>query len=228
MNISEINKEILKIWESHKNLQNGRMPLFYGEQTKNCLLFIGMNPSFSERGISAIAKKSKKSHINKEYFKYPNSEFLIEDSIEFDEAAKKHYPYFNKFKDLATTSKMEWEHIDLFFLRETLQKDALKRLLLKGKLNSYGKSQIELSKRLIDYAKPKIIIVANAKASEIFKAEYKSKFSEESGVYFTKINGIETPTIFTSMLTGQRALDNFSYEMLKWNLKRLMQNNSLK
>ncbi len=75
---------------------------------------------------------------------------------------------------------------------------------------------------------PKIIVVDNTlartflgkdKVGEVdIWLDYEFKFDEEIGTYLW--NNI--PVFFTSMLTGQRALDNGSFERLKWQVKRAL------
>ncbi len=96
--------------------------------------------------------------------------------------------------------------------------------------------QIEISREIIEKAKPKIIVVNNTLARDFFginKSEdrtqsvwmgYDFKFDYEIGTHRiignkelkTDLTG--TPVIFTSMLTGQRALDNGSFERLTWHI----------
>ena len=49
--MTSINEEILNVWESYSEHHNNLMPIFHNDVEKKGLLFIGMNPSFSEKGI---------------------------------------------------------------------------------------------------------------------------------------------------------------------------------
>ncbi len=87
--------------------------------------------------------------------------------------------------------------------------------------------QYLISKDIIELATPRIIVVNNAYARKWMTEKdfnihcYESKFDDNIGTHRIvkndKLNG--TPVFFTSMLTGQRALDLGSYERLKWHLK---------
>jgi len=65
---------------------------------------------------------------------------------------------------------------------------------------------------------PEVIVVANAKASKIFKQEYKmdDKMNKSTGFYFKG----EIPIFFSGMLSGRRALDIHSRERLIWHIKK--------
>ena len=117
---------------------------------------------------------------------------------------------------------MQWDHIDLFFVRETSQKGFLSKMIDKNEINEFGKEQLRLSRRLIESSNPQFIIVANAKASEIFIEVYESTFDDDLGCYITEINKEKVPTMFSSMLTGQRALDRYSFQSMEWNMKRII------
>ena len=93
---------------------------------------------------------------------------------------------------------------------------------------------MEISKQIIEEAKPKIIVVNNSLARRFLgfdKGEkneqvyyewigFDFKFDDDIGTHRIinneMLNG--TPVFFTSMLTGQRALDNGSYERLIWHI----------
>ena len=66
----------------------------------------------------------------------------------------------------------------------------------------------------------KVIVVANAFAScimkncDLFKIK-KDRF-EANGWDTLRVHNDEIPIIFSSMLTGQRALDNHSFRRLQW------------
>ena len=82
--------------------------------------------------------------------------------------------------------------------------------------DDFCKKLDEATKELIDGIMPDIIVIANAKASELMqkiffgesKAE-KIKLKRETKCTY-RLNGQETEMIFSSMLSGQRALDTYS------------------
>ena len=63
--------------------------------------------------------------------------------------------------------------MDLFYLRETSQKKLEKSISEgSGNLNEFGREQLEITKCILERITPKVIVVANAFASRIYKKEY--------------------------------------------------------
>lgn len=122
--------------------------------------------------------------------------------------------------------------MDLLYFRETDQSKIGTILREKNGLDFIWK-QLELSKLLLEKCQPRIIVVCNALAGTFIgkdKVGENNKwldldlnFDTEIGTY--KWNN-KTPIFFSGMLTGQRALDNGSYERLKWQIRRTIINNS--
>lgn len=116
-----------------------------------------------------------------------------------------------------------WNHIDLFYLRETSQEKLRRSIFLKTRvLNKFGRDQMDITRNILERITPKAIVVVNALASNIFKEEYKLKFDQYHGCYFTRISGRNVPTFLSSMLSGQRALDIFSRERLGWHIRKVL------
>jgi len=218
----EFNEKLLKIWKEHKELVK-TYPLLCPEFKKDCILFIGINPSFSNKAF----KRMKESRLNEEKLKYPNFEeekWIIGQAIKDEKEGKNIHPYFKKFIEIARGIGQDWEHLDLFFFRETSQDKAKKMIEYKKgiRMNDFGLKQLKLSLETMKDIEPKVIVVSNALASDIIKNNTKidsSRFNEEG---FHRIYENKTPIIFSSMLTGQRALDNHSLERLIWIIKRAL------
>ena len=214
--MKSINENIIKLWEKDHNQK--RSPNFYPDLKNNALLFIGLNPSFSEKGLKQILKDEQQySHVLENIDTYFNFNTFEEDKIEVFKSigllAKAKYPYFKKFADISKELNIEWEHIDLLFERETNQK-----LIEKKITDSFCQEQIKLSIELISIIEPKIIVIENAFASKVLKKFLELKWNDKLGTYLTKS---EIPVFLSGMLTGQRALDNGSYERLLWHLKSI-------
>ena len=77
-------------------------------------------------------------------------------------------PYFSKFRDIAKSidKKLNWEHIDIFFIRETNQKTVKQ---IREKYPEFFQNQLSLSIEIIEELNPKIIIITSAFASRILK-----------------------------------------------------------
>ena len=129
------------------------------------------------------------------------------------------YAYFNKFNDLSTYTNLDWEHIDLFFHRETSQDKFKNSIHNRKELIEFAQCQLKLSKQMIFSCEPKMIVVANAFASDILVKEFDLVFNENFGYHEIKVSGRVVPIFLASMLTGSRARDKYSYHRLKWELK---------
>ncbi len=168
------------------------------------LLFIGINPSFDE------ARDSKVS------FFYPS---------------KNGHPFFKKLHEVADKTELEVAHLDLLFHRETEQKQIVNIL---GETNGleFIWQQLQVSKNILELSKPKIIVVCNTRARQFLGFDkdknqnvwlgYDFDFDEDLGTHKiistdSQLNG--KPVFFSSMLSGQRALDKGSLERLHWHIK---------
>ena len=213
----EFKEEIELLWNNDKYAE---IPIvergygIHGEIITDSLLFIGINPSF--------VKNSK-----------PGSYY-----INLGQNGKtrdgKSYAYFKKFVDITNKindkrgvgQKIQWSHLDLLFHRETEQHfiDALKKE--KNGID-FISNQLKLTKKILLKSRPKIIVVCNTKARDFLRTKNDQlsmgldyEFDEDLGTEVI-INTPElkhTPVFFTSMLTGQRALDNGSYKRLIWHI----------
>jgi hypothetical protein len=223
--INEINQEVLKLWEhTFDNDSEVFMPLIYLPIKKRILLFVGLNPSFSLKGFRIILKDTPYLHLNpEEFFHWRNrAKFDLETAQTIEALARSKYTFFDKFRDIARYTATEWEHIDLFFYRQTGQNDFKRRIYSAGVLSEFARKQLELSKGLIVEVCPKAIVVANAHASKLFSQEFKTKFDEEQGCHMIRLNDQVVPVFLASMLTGQRAMDVYSYERFRWHIKKVL------
>lgn len=217
-----INQAIFKIWKDCKI--SNLVPQFYGSLNPNSLLVVGLNPSFSIKGFRSFLKGSKyDQHLAdlKSFYSFSRIsenlnegafDLFIQDFIEIENISKAKYSYYIKIQELVKETNLKWEHIDLFFVRDTKQKELEE---LYKERNECLKKQIELSKQLIKLLKPKMIVVANAFASKIMLEHYDLTWNKAIGTF--KLTD-ETPVFLCSMLTGQRALDKGSFDRLKWHL----------
>lgn len=163
------------------------------------LLFVGINPSYTE----------------------------ADKEIRYYNAHDGNHPYFRPFKQIAQETGLPWSHLDMLFHRETEQK-AINQLLKKPHGVEFIWQQLQISRQLLDAAHPAVIVVCNTKAREFlgFNQQTDKKhwlgldfeWDETLGTY--RYQGI--PTFFTSMLSGQRALDSGSHRRLVWHIKRAL------
>jgi len=102
---------------------------------------------------------------------------------------------------------------DLVYYKETKAhkiKDIIEKEDLKEKIFDFFKQQLE-------YYKPKGVIITNAFASKLVYEMNHNDTNYVSDDFVDKI-----PIIYSSMVSGQRALDNFNYLRLKKDIKEIL------
>ncbi len=200
----EFGSQIEKIWHDPKfeNIEiRKRGFAIQNDIRQNALMFIGINPSYNN----------------------------VPGYIYYDNSHGKTHPYFKKFIDISIAVGINWTHLDLLFVRETSQ-NIIKTLGNTSNGHDFFDEQLKISKQIIETAKPQIIVVNNTHARDLLNsnsfstAKFDFEFDQILGtkkiVNHKILNG--TPVFFTSMLTGQRALDLGSYERLIWHIKYVM------
>jgi hypothetical protein len=239
----EINEKIISIWNKYPSKSKENSPLLYPKFKRDAILFIGLNPSLSKKAFNIIWKG--KGFEYSAFFKKENLEKYGEKYIEGEQLSKEKYSYFKKFREILEylrEDKLNFNHIDLFLYRKTDQNDFKKNVLGLSKIKEddnkdtiietknftdFEKEQLKLSSDIIKLIKPKLIVVANAFASDIIK-HYKNIFKinetnfDKNGYDTINLGKKDIPIIFTSMLTQQRALDNHSFRRLKWEIKIIL------
>ena len=202
------------IWEENKGLPyTERGFAVPRELKKHSILFIGINPSYKEGNTSS----------EEEY--NPFYELYKPEKID---------PYFKKFIEIKDYCKHEWSHWDLLYIRETSQNNILNNCK-DANFSNFINHQLQLSREIITCIEPKIIVVCNSKARDYLMAPSINPYAfdmfpdEEIGTYrihdSSTLNNV--PIFFSSMLTGQRALDRGSYQRLQWHIKWLLEKGTL-
>jgi hypothetical protein len=217
VNIQNLVEERLnKLWKEFANAEFCEFsPNSILEVPDDGIIFIGINPSLIARVKKQLIEKND---IHCTFHK------LINDK-------NKEYRYFKKFFEVGENTNLNWGHIDILYNRETNQKK-IKEMLKHDRSKKFLAKQCEITRyvldKLIDENKPRIFIVTNTLARNLLGKYHNQKPIEKSnhwigydfiwdenlGTYLYKNN----PFFFTSMLTGQRALDNGSYKRLIWHI----------
>ena len=188
---------------------------------EGALLFIGINPSFTEG--DAVPGDEKYSPT----YSLENLE----------------HPYYKKIKNVTVDEiHLPFGHHDLFPIRERNQK-VIERmfdgengpLVPKKAYVSFVNEALKWSAATIIKAKPKMIVVINTFASRLFfdaridgntllgfKPANGELWSEELGADFVRINDQVVPILFSGMLSGQRALDRYSEFRLFWHIRHIL------
>lgn len=223
---------ILDLWEKEftdkkvaTNEEIPKLPIIYDlSKIKECILFIGINPSDSDKKFGEISKgtifvdRNKLNWKNKKIAKKNTDEIL-----KMEKQAYEIYDYYKKSQKIAKDIGLLWGHIDLFFYRGKNQKLLKEKIYFNEDLNDFGREQLEIAIDMIDLIKPKVIVVANAEASKILKNKFslnENNLDEDKGIHFYKGR---IPIFFSSIFSGGR-LDNGSFERLKWHIKMIVNN----
>jgi hypothetical protein len=152
--------------------------------------------------------------------------------------------YFDKFNEINTEInkksivKINWTHLDLLFFRETNQK-VVDLFLKEDPIGvQFIWQQLMLSKQLLELSTPEIIVASNTKVRHFLGFDsnkektqgvwmgYEFDFDDNIGTCRIITEGplFNVPIFFTSMLSGQRALDNGSFKRLVWHIDFVLKN----
>lgn len=228
MTNSHIHSSYQSLWEKHhspklKSLLDRGFVFQYDEDETDCeLLFMGINPAFNEKDTSWTGSYTRPHEAEEKHLPYFKSFVLI------DRELKKEYNW-----------KGKWTHLDVFAFRETNQKSIETDLLKDQESIAFLYDQLMFARERIMHIKPKVIVVSNALVRMFMgKQRFEDPNGKEYGVWmdfrfkFDKEIGTDvitepaqlkgTSVFFTSMLSGQRALDNGSKERLIWHIGRAL------
>ena len=217
--VEQYNQAILRLWKpvfenatkpTKKTNVEFKQFCFHVNQDESPIWFFGMNPSLpkptkefisqttppDKNLFEKLEKEQKYMHKNIQYFNRAKEFFINE--VKIPELRK---PIFH----------------DLYPVRHTNQKEFVKFLEDNA---DFRKKLDEATKNLIDGIMPDIIVIANAKASELMQKIFfgeseaeKIKLKRKTKCTY-RLNGQKTEMIFSSMLSGQRALDTYSRSRL--------------
>jgi len=208
----QMNQQVIELWKLCVKPDNRElMPFFYPRLSETVdFLFIGLNPSFGTKFLAP-------PHVDREIFdpKHPekfflwrnflarnNATFDIEIAQKIDEHAKHNYQYFKRFTKIADRLNAKWEHVDLFLFRQTDQSQFKRKICCNNNfknLREFGTRQLELSKQVISELRPKLIVVVNALAADIFKRKFEVAFDEKLHCYTTQLREKTVRAFFTPL-----------------------------
>ncbi len=248
MNYVTINEKIKTIWkknQTHKktktSLALARTPMLYpSDFISNSVLFIGLNPSYSPKEMNKVCISNGINGIKNinNLFKFSSlkDRNLEKKILNIEENARhgdKPHKYFHKFCEITkhingSLEKIKWEHIDLLYIRETNQNNIKGIIEYKESnntisVNKFATDQINLTMKIIDDIQPIIIVIVSALVYKILNNldnnKFINDFDDKRGCWFYK----NIPVLASGMLSGRRALDNGSFEVLIWNIKRIVE-----
>ena len=232
MNQNHLKSRYQSIWDDHKaskfntatdshptKLLDRHFVFQYDEDETSCeLLFIGINPSYKGYNSNDIESYTREQALQHAYFK------------PFEEITDKLNGVYKH--------NIKWTHLDCLVFRETNQKFVQTDLFGSEEGLDFIMMQLEIARKRIEHIKPKVIVVGNTLARHLMGLDRKSHkekliniwmglefdFCPNLGTYKIINHDFlnETPVFFTSMLSGQRALDNGSKERLVWHIARAL------
>ena len=238
-----IEEPIKNIWEKFSPLTKNIPPLSVSSVPDDSIIFIGINPSLSDSDRKILEKQeTKKNDVG--FYELPSED-------KGDDNDEKQHRYFKKFYEINKRLKIPIGHIDLLYIRET-QQNNVKALLKKENGIAFIFEQLQVTRKVMDEiiakSNPKAFVVNNTLARDFlgrFKNEgrygddkhypkvenkihwmnYCFDWDNDLGTYVLETKeGRRIPFFFTSMLTGQRALDNGSFDRLIWHLDYVIKN----
>jgi hypothetical protein len=227
--IERINADLRAIWKQYPADRGRYSPMQYRKPKKGCLMFVGMNPSFSSKGWKGLLKHAKRPTLNPhQFFRWPSPRHFDDElAHELEVIAREHYQFFDPHRKLFNQLRRHWDHIDLFAYRETSQKKVQSGLLASANnkdvtLSEFGLAQFNVFWRLLNLAKPCAVVVVNALAARIYVNQRSLEFNHEHGYYSDTVGDHSFPVFLSGMLTGGRALDRFSKERLFWQIGKAL------
>lgn len=223
-----LNKKILALWAKYfAGDKNVYAPIFYDNLKQGGIVFVGMNPSFNPKKLKSTLKRTPYAHIDPaSFYRWSNVEKnpdLVDEELAIGKHIIGEYSFFKKMHEMAEDSHTHFQHLDLFLYRQTQQNEFMRLVQDKKKvLNEFGGAQLRIFEEALAQINPQIIVVSNAGASDILRERFKDRlsFDENRGFHLLSLGESRVPIFFSSMLSGQRALDKGSYERLRWHVRQ--------
>ena len=214
--VEQYNQAILSLWKLEfdnaiKSTENTNVKFkqfcLHVNQVESPIWFFGMNPSLPKPTNDFI---SQTSYINDNLIvELKNEQVRMHENHPYFEAAIKFFK-----KDVGIQELEIPVFHDLYPVRHTKQKEFVQ--FIKHKENKEFREKLdEATKELIDGIMPDIIVIANAKASKLMQKIFfgRNEYNGETKLTY-ELDGKKTDMIFSSMLSGQRALDTYSRSRL--------------
>ena len=195
---------------------------------KGGLVFVGVNPSGAN-------KQYYNDYFAKEENKYKRIKENPQNAVIWyspDEQHRKKDGFLKAAEKFVQECGYEhYSKLDVFCVVKKNQKDVQLHFELYKKV--YREMFSIFADTIVDI-RPKVIVVANAFVRDLFLEEgfdniIKCERNEDFGGYLASINNgqFETQVYFSSMLSGQRALDVGSRENLIWLIRNYTTKNNI-
>lgn len=228
--MNQINQKIIKLWNKYfSDNSTVYAPLFYNKFKTDGLVFVGINPSFSEHAHKYIFRETELGkHDSSKFFTWKNISSHpehIKFCLEAEKLSYEKHPYFKPFRNIADELGISHEHLDLFLYKLTSQEEFKALIYENGELNEFALDQLRIFDEALTATKPKAIVIANAHGSKIVYKYFSDRLQYDKNkgfYYFTLSNAKKVPMFFSSMLSGQRSLDVWSRQRLQWHIGKAL------
>ena len=214
------NKRVLAIWDEC-DLDHPYLP----KVLSGCfdidapVCYVGMNPSYVEREISKMMDRPEFGGFTPHTLHH-NSLSDRDRRVNLlkllEGIAINEYPYFKTIKDFNESLELGFQSIsflDLFLVRKTSQCDVQE--LIK-RFDKFKSLQINLFLESIERINTKFVCVLNAGASKHLCDHLNKEQTALTFKYKGKV------LFFAGMLSGSRAMDRFSRERLRLNMREVI------
>lgn len=239
--IDLIHKDLEALW--NRQTRPPRLaPMFYEEPRTDGLISVGVNPAFSAdrakgwnhiKGDELLRSIYDSPSIYYAWTPASRSSFSMALSLKAEKLARDKHKFYKPVRAMhaaaADFEPMDWQHLDLFFVRATEQ-NSLKTVVVEKlprnvdaqlKLSNFGAEQFVLFERLLELHRPRMVVVLNALASRIYRQRRSHRISYDNklGCYMDFISGRSVPVFFCGHLAY---LDTFSRERLHWHIRHVL------
>jgi len=214
---------------------------------KNSVLILGLNPSSSDIEKQGVANDCF-IHYFPDYWTTADKKWIIKNfarkGYSYNNYFKKPYELFLPFNYLPIWTNKDYLNLkkykltseeynllnsiqdtgkycifsDLLHYKETTAKNIEKIINASDELENMI---LDLFALQIQFFKSNIVFINNAFASRLLTRFITHRLGLESKIY-TNIEFEGATVVFSAILTGARAMDNYSHERLKYELKELI------
>jgi hypothetical protein len=261
--IEDINSTYREKWKNYRTKSLApeikeyfdKWPIQYDTSIrKRDLLFVGLNPSYDEKKKPLQLSNANSLENQDEISKAIKDERTAQRGNE----DKERYSYYSLFPKICKTLQLDiedWNHIDLLPFRQRNQNRLISDFQLDTNISDWvigGNTKKDIIKDcvsiflgLIEYLRPKVIVVVNGFISKkiientgsYYVDGYRKSIittpteSEDFSLYLSHAPNEchrilkarnEYPLLLSSMVTGQRALDLGSRERLIWHIGQIL------
>lgn len=236
---AEINSDLRNIWKEERKSGKRhqydeflrKWPMQYPELRENCIVFVGLNPSFREHH-DEVCKLNDTDELDSLEKRKSVILAQAESEGQISQDSYSYYDAFDCFVNRVSNTlslKFKWEALEVFAVRERRQETVKKLLRSESGWTDFAKQQWKVFHKALNEIKPVCVVVANAFASDLISNHVDvadglepkfdivdSELLRVRGYRIVKLSGTDVPLLLSGMINGQRLLDKYSLERLIW------------